>query len=141
MLENGNTVFFAYYSPSMYTADTGFYDITPYDVYELLKEAAFYDDSENQFTFISTPETEENVSVIDCPFIYQTGTMKNKNDTDDKTYYYETYYGVIPCIKPDFNIEKAPAKWIAFSDSNNSETKEYISDIVNHAAESAAFNK
>ncbi len=137
-LENKDVVFFHYNSPTMYTVDTGNYDITPKDVYELLKDSKIPDCQKGNVYF-SIPKTEVDVTIVDCSFIYQTGTMQKQNSNE--SYYYEALYGVIPCNKPDFNIEKAPTKWVVYSYTDDDATKEYIHSIIKHTIESARYTK
>ena len=141
-LQNGDKVYFVFEEWVMYIADHG--DITANELVQSLHNkltitsGSGYDGPVKEKTFTLNPASSENTDVIGCPFVYQCGTMN-----DNESGYYEAYLGIVPCNfrNSNFNIEKAPAYWYVFTDSQNEETKQYVHKLMEEITASAAYQQ
>jgi hypothetical protein len=61
------------------------------------------------------------------------------NGTEQPVYCCEAYFGNIPYKNRAFNIDHAPAFWIAFADSQSEEAKEYIHTLIEQVTDSFSY--
>lgn len=141
-LDNGDDVYFVYCGYAFYTDDNPD-DFTTADISDILKNFLYHNIDLNFSTFEDdlsfTVETETDENVLDCPFIYRTGMIHTEYNEENADLSYSAYYGIVP-IK-NYNIEKAPVMWIAYSDTENEETISYMQEVVKGVAENAQFEE
>ena len=142
-LPNGEKVFFGWGLEGMYPADSGKFDETANDIAERHREMCFgFENEETEYVwqnpyFLDDAESKE-VMAKECQFVHQTGTMK-RDGTEQPVYCYEAYFGNIPYKNRAFNIDHAPAFWIAFADSQNEGAKEYIHTLIEQVTDSFSY--
>ena len=141
-LDNGDDVYFVYCGYAFYTDDYPD-DFTTSDISDILKGDVSnnvgleFPTTEDNLSF--TVDTEIEETILDCSFLYHTGVMHTKYVDDENDLAFAAYYGIVP-IK-NYNIEKAPVMWIAYSDTENEETISYMQEVVKGMAENAQFEE
>ena len=144
-LQNEDKVYFGFTEWVMYTADHP--GITSNELAQNLQNDLVFTFNVNnnasvqQEIFCLNPGSSENVKVNDDLFVYQSGTMHPKSNAEN-VFYYEAYFGVIPCIfkNSDYDIQEAPAYWYVFANSQNEETKLYVHKVMEEITASASYS-
>lgn len=143
-LQNQDKVYFRFAEWVMYFADHT--DITPNELAKELQNnleftfRAEKDASAQQKLFCLSPTSSVNLNVNGYLFEYQCGTMSYEGNSEID-YYYEAYFGVVPCKYKNstFDIEKEPAFWYVFANSQNEDTMKYVHNVIEEIAASVSY--